>query len=65
MSHRAFFDALHAAKVRITTRDEMAADVLADRDPVECPECGGTGLTDIDGPPCIYCSGKGYWLGAI
>lgn len=43
-------------------RDEMAADVLADRDVIECYECGGTGGDDA---PCIYCDGSGYWVGAV
>lgn len=32
MSHQAFFDALHAAKVRMTARDEIERDLIADRD---------------------------------
>lgn len=32
MSHRAFFDALHLAKVRMMDRDEMVGDELINRD---------------------------------
>lgn len=53
----------------MTPRDERAADVLADRDVMECPECGGTGLMTVDPvhpdfSACIYCGGSGYWVGA-
>jgi hypothetical protein len=60
VSYRDLQDRLHQAII-----DERAADSMADRDVIECPECGGTGLSDVDGPPCIYCSGSGYWLGSF
>ncbi len=45
----------------MTPRDEIAADVLADRDVVECRECGGAGFIDGVGE-CPYCDGTGVWV---
>ena len=48
----------HEMRSRMTQVASLANELLIDLDEVECPHCGGRGLTGLIGEYCAYCKGS-------
>jgi hypothetical protein len=47
-----------AIRTALSTVVETVDEVLVDLDEVECPRCGGAGMTGLVGDLCAYCKGS-------